>query len=54
MKEESIRIILKYLNNKLLVMSKAERDKIQFILDNEDVCLRELIDWYENYVNKTC
>jgi hypothetical protein len=53
-KEESIREVLRYLNSKLSVNSRAETEKVKKILAADEITLREVVEWYIEYVQRSC
>ena len=49
-KDKKIGTILSYLNHKMSVMNQIETDKVKKILEDDDITLKELIEWYIDYV----
>jgi DNA replication protein DnaD len=49
-KEEKIRTILNYLNSRMSAMSKPETEKIKKIVEDDDITLQEVVEWYIDYV----
>jgi hypothetical protein len=53
-REEKIRTILSYLKNKMSVMNDPETKKIRNIIQNDDITLQEVVEWYIEYVWRSC
>ena len=49
-KKEQITTVLDYLNQTLSVMNEAETNKVKKILEDDDITLKEVVEWYINYV----
>ena len=49
-KKEQITTILDYLNQRLSVMNEAETNKVKKILEDDDITLKEVVEWYIDYV----
>jgi|TARA_R110000868_G_scaffold168229_3_gene402870 hypothetical protein len=49
-KDKKIGTILSYLNHKMSVMNQIETDKVKKIVEDDDITLKELIEWYIDYV----
>ena len=49
-KDKKIGVILSYLNHKMSVMNQIETDKVKKILEDDDITLKEVIEWYIDYV----
>ena len=49
-KDKKIGVILSYLNHKMSVMNQTETDKVKKIVEDDDITLKELIEWYIDYV----
>ena len=49
-KDKKIGTILSYLNHKMSVMNEIETDKVKKILEDDDITLNEVIEWYIDYV----
>jgi DNA replication protein DnaD len=49
-KEEKIKKILNYLNSRMSAMSKPETEKIKKIVEDDDITLQEVVEWYIDYV----
>ena len=49
-REDKIRTILNYLKNKMNVMNDPETKKVRNILQNDDITLQEVVEWYIEYV----
>jgi len=49
-REDKIRTILTYLKNRMSVMSNPETKKVRNILQNDDITLQEVVEWYIEYV----
>ena len=49
-KEEKIKTILNYLNSRMSAMSKPETEKVKKILEDDDISLQEVVEWYIDYV----
>ena len=49
-REDKIRTILSYLKNKMSVMNDPETKKVRNILQNDDITLQEVVEWYIDYV----
>ena len=49
-KEEKIKTILNYLNSRMSAMSKPETEKVKKILEDDDITLQEVVEWYIDYV----
>ncbi len=49
-KEKQIGVILSYLNHKMSVMNQSETDKVKKILEDDDITLKEVVEWYIDYV----
>lgn len=49
-KEKKIGVILSYLNHKMSVMNQIETDKVKKILEDDDITLKEVVEWYIDYV----
>lgn len=52
-REDKIRTILNYLTNKMRVMSNPSTKKVRNILQNDDITLAEVVEWYIDYVIRT-
>ena len=53
-REDKIRTILAYLKNKMSVMNDPETKKVRNILQNDDISLQEVVEWYIEYVWRSC
>lgn len=53
-REDKIRTILTYLKNKMSVMNDPETKKVRNILQNDDITLQEVVEWYIEYVWRSC
>jgi hypothetical protein len=53
-REDKIRTILSYLKNKMSVMNDPETKKVRNILQNDDITLQEVVEWYIEYVWRSC
>ena len=53
-REDKIRTILSYLKNKMSVMNDPETKKIRNIIQNDDITLQEVVEWYIEYVWRSC
>jgi len=53
-REDKIKTILTYLNNKMSVMSRPQTDSVKSILENDDISLQEVVEWYIDYVQRSC
>ena len=49
-KERKIRKVLVYLNNKISVVNQFETEEIKEILEDDDITLKEVVEWYIDYV----
>lgn len=49
-KDKKIGTILSYLNHKMSVMNEAETNKVKKILEDDDITLKELVEWYIDYI----
>ena len=49
-KDKQIGTILSYLNHKMSVMNQIETDKVKKILEDDDITLKEVVEWYIDYV----
>ena len=49
-KDKKIGTIISYLNHKMSVMNQSETDKVKKILEDDDIALKEVIEWYIDYV----
>ena len=49
-REDKIRTILTYLKNKMSVMNNPETKKVRNIIQNDDITLQEVVEWYIEYV----
>ena len=49
-REDKIRTILTYLKHKISVMNDHETKKVRNILQNDDITLQEVVEWYIEYV----
>ena len=49
-KKEQITTVLDYLNHRMSVMNQSETDKVKKILENDDITLKEVVEWYIDYV----
>lgn len=49
-REDKIRTILSYLKNKMSVMNDPETKKVRNIIQNDDITLQEVVEWYIEYV----
>lgn len=49
-KDKKIGTILSYLNQKMSVMNQPETDKVKKILEDDDITLKEVVEWYIDYV----
>jgi len=49
-KEERIKTILNYLNSRMSAMSKNQTEKVKKILEDDDISLQEVVEWYIDYV----
>ena len=49
-KDKKIGTILSYFNHKMSVMNQIETDKVKKILEDDDITLKEVIEWYIDYV----
>ncbi|HAI57282.1 MAG TPA: hypothetical protein DCM04_05035 [Saprospirales bacterium] len=49
-KDKKIGTILSYLNHKMSVMNQIETDKVKKILEDDDITLKEVVEWYIDYV----
>ena len=53
-REDKIRTILTYLKNKMSVMNDPETKKVRNILKDDDITLGEVVEWYIEYVWRSC
>ena len=53
-REDKIRTILSYLKNSMSVMNDPETKKVRNILQNDDITLQEVVEWYIEYVWRSC
>lgn len=53
-REDKIRTILSYLKNKMSVINDPETKKVRNILQNDDISLQEVVEWYIEYVWRSC
>ena len=53
-REDKIRTILTYLKNRISVMNDPETKKVRNILQNDDITLQEVVEWYIEYVWRSC
>ena len=53
-REDKIRTILTYLKNRMSVMNDPETKKVRNILQNDDITLQEVVEWYIEYVWRSC
>ena len=53
-REDKIRTILSYLKNKMSVMNDPETKKVRNIIQNDDITLQEVVEWYIKYVWRSC
>ena len=49
-RDKKIGIILSYLNHKMSVMNESETNKVKKILEDDDITLKEVVEWYIDYV----
>jgi len=49
-KKEKITTILDYLNHRMSVANQVETDKVKKILEDDDITLKEVVEWYIDYV----
>ena len=49
-KKEKITTVLDYLNHRLSVMNEVETNKVKKILEDDDITLKEVVEWYIDYV----
>ena len=49
-KKEKITTVLDYLNHRMSVMNQVETDKVKKILEDDDITLKEVVEWYIDYV----
>ena len=49
-KEEKITTVLDYLKHRMSVMNHVETDKVKKILEDYDITLKEVVEWYIDYV----
>ena len=49
-KDKKIGVILSYLNHKMSVTNQFETDKVKKILEDDDITLKEVVEWYIDYV----
>ena len=49
-KQEQITTVLNYLGHKMSVMDKEKTDKVKKILEDDDITLKEVVEWYIDYV----
>ena len=49
-KKEQITTVLDYLNRRMSVMNQSETDKVKNILEDDDITLKEVVEWYIDYV----
>jgi hypothetical protein len=49
-KEEKIKTILNYLNSRMSVMSKDQTETVKKIVEDDDISLQEVVEWYIDYV----
>ena len=49
-KKENITTVLDYLNHRMSVMNQVETDKVKKILEDDDITLKEVVEWYIDYV----
>ena len=49
-KNKKIQKVLVYLNNKISVMNEPETEVIKEILEDDDITLKEVVEWYIDYV----
>jgi len=53
-KEQQIKTILNYFNSRMSVMSKPETEKVKKICEDDDITLKEVVEWYIDYVLRSC
>ena len=49
-KDKKIRKVLVYLNNKISVVNQSETEEVKKILEDDDITLKEVMEWYIDYV----
>ena len=49
-KDKKIRKVLVYLNNKISVVNQSETEEVKEILEDDDITLKEVVEWYIDYV----
>ena len=49
-KKEKITTILDYLNHRMSVMNQSETNKVKKILEDDDITLKEVVEWYIDFV----
>tara|TARA_B000000557_G_C20617100_1_gene376442 strand:+ start:15 stop:209 length:195 start_codon:yes stop_codon:yes gene_type:complete len=49
-KDRKIKKVLVYLNNKISVVNQFETDEVKKILEDDDITLKEVVEWYIDYV----
>ena len=49
-KDKKIRKVLVYLNNKISVVNQFETEEVKKILEDDDITLKEVVEWYIDYV----
>ena len=49
-KDKKIGTIISYLSHKMSVMNQSETDKVKKILEDDDITLKEVVEWYIDYV----
>lgn len=52
-REDKIRTILTYLTSRMSVMSNPATKEVRDILQNDDITLAEVVEWYIDYVIRT-
>jgi hypothetical protein len=49
-RKRKIKKVLIYLNNKISVVNQFETDEVKKILEDDDITLKEVVEWYIDYV----
>tara|TARA_B100000073_G_scaffold197030_1_gene163172 strand:+ start:999 stop:1199 length:201 start_codon:yes stop_codon:yes gene_type:complete len=49
-RKRKIKKVLIYLNNKISVVNAFETSEVKKILEDDDITLKEVVEWYIDYV----
>tara|TARA_R100000329_G_C7432936_1_gene152218 strand:- start:181 stop:354 length:174 start_codon:yes stop_codon:yes gene_type:complete len=49
-RKRKIKKVLIYLNNKISVVNEFETSEVKKILEDDDITLKEVVEWYIDYV----